>query len=80
MRMLVKQKMRKVRAELIILQETKMDENRNKVLITWAETMEMDIEIVPAIGSARGLATLWKRVEFLLWLGTSMALMMIIRE
>lgn len=59
--MLVKQKIKGTKANLIILQETKMDEHRNKVMIDWATTMGMDIDLVPAVGSAGGLAILWKR-------------------
>lgn len=60
-RKIVKQSLGKLKPELILLQETKLDGDREKFLETWANSLNMDFAAVSAVGSAGGLATLWKR-------------------
>lgn len=59
-RFTVKRALSKVKAELILLQETKLAENREKAIQSWANSMNMDFDFVPAQGSAGGLITMWR--------------------
>lgn len=55
----IKQALGKVRPEVTLLQETKINENNKKVLEDWARGMEL--ETSPAEGASGGLLIMWKR-------------------
>lgn len=60
-RLIIKKSLGKLKPEPILLQEKKLDVHREKLLQSWADSLNMEVIAVPAEGSAGGLATLWKR-------------------
>lgn len=56
----VKMALSKIKPAVIMIQETKINENNGKVLVDWANGMNFEIESVPADGSMGGLMMLWK--------------------
>ncbi|XP_057428269.1 uncharacterized protein LOC130721481 [Lotus japonicus] len=54
----------KIKPEVCLLQESKLDENRKKTIVSWAKSIGMEFEFVPAIGVAGGLVSLWRKSTF----------------
>lgn len=63
-RTVVKQVIRKDKAELVLLQETKLDDNKNNLLINWATSMGMELDFVPVIRSVGGLRPFGRELRF----------------
>lgn len=51
----------KLKPALILLQESKINENNVGIFEGWARGMDYEIETVPAQGSVGGLISLWKK-------------------
>lgn len=65
----VKNALEGLKPEMIFLQETKLDANRNKEFHSWAHAMGVMIyeEVtVPALGTLGGLVVLWRRNAMLI--------------
>lgn len=56
----VKEALRKSHPELVLLQETKLVAQKGKI----AKALSLESTMVPAVGSAGGLMTLWKPYAF----------------
>lgn len=52
---------KKIKPEVCFLQESKLDENRMKLLVSWAKSLGMEFDYVPAVGVAGGLVSLWRK-------------------
>lgn len=56
----VRDALRKINPEVVLLQETKLGPHRLKVIETFAQNLNMNFDVIPANGSAGGLLSLWK--------------------
>lgn len=59
-RKVMKQIFERVKPELILLQESKITEDRADILLGWARSLRLECEFVESEGAAGGLVTLWK--------------------
>ncbi|XP_057432197.1 uncharacterized protein LOC130724947 [Lotus japonicus] len=63
-RKVVKQAVSKLRPEVLLIQESKLNSDREREIQEWSGSLDMEFETVFAIGAAGGLLTLWKRNSF----------------
>lgn len=52
--------MKKAHPELVLIQETKLDDQKEKIAKTFARALNLECEWIPAVGAAGGLLTMWK--------------------
>lgn len=50
----------RVKLEVVLLQESKLTEDKTDILLRWANALHLEIEHVPSEGASGGLVTLWK--------------------
>lgn len=60
----VKDLIKKTRLELVLLLETKLDAQKEKIAQNFAKSLNFDFELVPAEGVAGGIMTMWKPSVF----------------
>ncbi|XP_057452935.1 uncharacterized protein LOC130744800 [Lotus japonicus] len=60
----VKKALQQLKPELILLQETKLNEQRKRTVEQWTQSLQMNHVEVQSVGAAGGLMCLWKESSF----------------